>query len=89
MNPHSSDFRCDATRKHLADLLDQEVSPREAARLLGHFESCPDCATHYQSEYQTLAYLRASIQALALPEGLMERIQDAILRDVPTPAQKG
>jgi anti-sigma factor (TIGR02949 family) len=66
---------CREAVARLDDYLDRELSEAEMGRVREHLETCEACAGHFRVEEQLLHQVREKVRRIAVPGGLMERIQ--------------
>jgi len=66
---------CREAVARLDDYLDRELSEAEMGRVREHLETCEACAGHFRAEEQLLHQVREKVRRIAVPGGLMERIQ--------------
>ncbi len=66
---------CREAVARLDDYLDRELSEAEMGRVREHLETCEACAVHFRAEEQLLQQVREKVRRIAVPGGLMERIQ--------------
>ncbi len=66
---------CREAVARLDDYLDRELSEAEMGRVREHLETCEACAGHFRAEEQLLQQVREKVRRIAVPGGLMERIQ--------------
>jgi predicted anti-sigma-YlaC factor YlaD len=66
--------RCDDVLACLDDYLDQEQVPEATHGIIAHLESCSACAARWEAAYQELATLRAVVQRMRAPAGLLDRL---------------
>ena len=66
---------CREAVARLDDYLDRELSEAEMGRVREHLEACEACAGHFRAEEQLLHQMREKVRRIAVPGGLIERIQ--------------
>jgi len=66
---------CREAVARLDDYVDRELSEAEMGRVREHLETCEACAGHFRAEEQLLHQVREKVRRIAVPGGLMERIQ--------------
>ena len=71
-------FDCQETFARLEDYLDRELSPDDLRCIEDHLAICEVCAREYQFEHGLLCALKAKLRCVKAPEGLLERIRNAI-----------
>ncbi len=67
-------FTCEEVFARLDDYLDRELTAEELQLVRKHLETCAACAAEYRFESGVLQDVRAKLQRLSVPEGLMARI---------------
>ena len=76
MKSHRIDpLTCREAVARLDDYVDRELSEAEMGRVREHLETCEACAGHFRAEEQLLHQVREKVRRIAVPGGLMERIQ--------------
>ena len=65
---------CDETFRLLDDYLDRELSSEEQRLVEEHLKVCAACAEDFTFEAEILREIRAKIDRIDLPEGLMDKI---------------
>lgn len=73
---------CEEVFARLDDYVDRELSEEEMRLVEEHCALCDVCAREYRFEAGVLAAVREKLRRLAMPAGLMQRIE-ARLRDLP------
>jgi mycothiol system anti-sigma-R factor len=74
-------FTCEETFRRLDDYLDRELSDREMQLVREHLKVCAACANEFEFETSVLSGVRAKLQRIAAPPGLMARISHALSRE--------
>ena len=69
---------CEETFARLNDYLDRELSPREMQSVREHLETCAICAAEFAFEESVLSEVRAKLQRIAAPPGLLARVSLAL-----------
>jgi anti-sigma factor (TIGR02949 family) len=71
---------CREAIARLDDYVDRELSEAEMGRVREHLETCEACAGHFRAEEQLLHQVREKVRRIAVPAGLLERIQARLAR---------
>ncbi len=69
---------CREAVARLDDYVDRELSEVEMRRVREHLETCEACAGQFRAEEQLLDQVREKVRRIAVPAGLLERIQDRL-----------
>lgn len=69
---------CEELVRRLDSYLDRELSEDEVRLVREHLSGCAKCAAEYAFEGSLLRELRAKIQRLQAPAGLLEKISKRI-----------
>ncbi|HZP85146.1 MAG TPA: anti-sigma factor [Chthonomonadaceae bacterium] len=69
---------CAEVFRRLDDYLDRELSPREMQLVKAHLEICAACASEYAFEAEVLNQVRAKVQRIDLPSGLLAKVSRAL-----------
>jgi anti-sigma factor (TIGR02949 family) len=69
---------CREAVARLDDYVDRELSETEMERVRQHLETCEACAGHFRVEEQLLRQVREKVRRIAVPAGLLQRIQERL-----------
>lgn len=75
---------CELYTEWLSARLDGALSPEENARLEAHLAACPACAA-LEGELKQLSALLGALPTVEPPQGLKERVTEAVAADKVTP----
>jgi anti-sigma factor (TIGR02949 family) len=73
-------YNCEETFRRFDDYLDRELTAEEAALVEEHLEHCEMCARELDFEASVLRQVRAKIERIAIPAGLLSRVRGALDR---------
>ena len=63
--------------------LDRELAPDEICRVERHLATCAVCASEFRFEDKVMRQLRAKVQRIAVPPGLLARVWKRVTSGVP------
>ncbi len=69
---------CQEAIARLDDYIDRELSPRETVLVARHLKICAHCAKQFRFETTLAAGLRAKIERIEAPPGLLAKIRAAL-----------
>lgn len=69
---------CEEAVARLDDYLDRELTDEEMREVGEHLETCAACAGHFRAEDELLHEVREKVRRIAVPPGLLERIQERL-----------
>jgi anti-sigma factor (TIGR02949 family) len=72
---------CEETFRKLDDYLDRELAAEEMELVRQHLETCAGCTQEFGFEASVLREVRAKIQRIDAPAGLLARITGLIARE--------
>lgn len=78
-------YHCEETFRRFDDYLDRELTPDEMALIQEHLEHCERCARELRFEESVLREVRAKVNRIPMPEGLLSRISRALASVDETP----
>jgi anti-sigma factor (TIGR02949 family) len=84
-------YTCQETFSHLNDYLDRELSPEEMRQVEEHLAVCAYCVLEFAFEANVLREVRAKLQSIQAPPGLMSKVMGALAqaRSEMDPADNG
>jgi anti-sigma factor (TIGR02949 family) len=68
-------YTCEEVFRRLDDYVDRELSPPETRLVEEHLATCSACAAEYAFETHVLNDLREKLRRVAVPAGLVARIE--------------
>ena len=71
-------YTCQETFGRLNDYLDRELSPDETRLMEEHLAVCAYCVLEFAFEANVLREVRARVQSIQAPEGLMSKVMGAL-----------
>jgi anti-sigma factor (TIGR02949 family) len=71
-------YACQETFGRLNDYLDRELSPEEMRLVEEHLAVCAYCVLEFAFEANVLREVRAKVQSIQAPEGLMSKVMGAL-----------
>jgi anti-sigma factor (TIGR02949 family) len=71
-------YSCQETFSRLNDYLDRELSPEEMRLVEEHLSVCAYCVLEFAFEANVLREVRARVQSIQAPEGLMSKVMGAL-----------
>ena len=71
-------YTCQETFGRLNDYLDRELSPEEMRLVEEHLAVCAYCVLEFAFETNVLREVRAKVQSIQAPDGLMSKVMGAL-----------
>lgn len=82
-------YTCQETFSRLNDYLDRELTPEEMRLVQEHLAVCAYCVLEFAFEANVLREVRAKVQSIQAPEGLMSRVIGALAQARSEPESPG
>ncbi len=72
---------CKEALRRLDDYIDRELTTEEMEQVARHLHICHACTQKFTSETHIMAQLRAQLDRLQVPSGLMKGISETLTRE--------
>jgi anti-sigma factor (TIGR02949 family) len=72
------ELTCREVFERLGDFLDRELDPAETALVQRHLDICEECVREYRFETTVIAAIRARLEQIRAPDGLVARVSGAL-----------